>query len=927
MRLPPNERERVKKLKGLNILDSKPEPIFDGIVALAAQICGCPIVFLSLIDSDRQWFKSKIGFELESYPRGEAICSETILSDSLFEISDLSKEPRLTYALQGSEGSEIRFYAGAPLITRDNFAIGTLCVLHIQPHTLTPEQAAALDTLAKQAARHIEMRSELDVFQAKVSALGESERRFRAIADASPMLLYISDEAGNRTFFNQAWCEFTGLSREESIADHWQKTIHPDDREVYNKRWAEVSEQRLRFQLEFRLRHASGTYRWVLEQAMPMFSSSGRLEGYVSSCVDLSSRIADELQYQNNEARFRAISEAAPLGIFVTDSDGNCIYTNHQYQRITGLTAEQSLGSGWKRALAEEDRERVVSSWVSATKTATPFEAIYRLVKPEGDIAWVSAKAAAINSTDTVSGWVGTIEDITARRKADADLIAAKQSAEAAMDAKGQFLANMSHEIRTPLTAIIGFAEALRDEHKQAPDELHCLDVILNNGRHLLEVINGILDLSKIDAGALAIERSTFSLVELVEEVRMMFAPRIAEKAISFSVKYEWPLPSDICSDALRLKQVLINLLSNAIKFTERGWIELRVSYDASKRLMRFAVADSGIGIEPTQLQNLFQPFSQANESITRQYGGTGLGLNISAHLVHALGGEIFVSSQPGQGTTFSFSIAPETDAAMNLIDKMPEEEERHHRSSTPRPRISGRVLFADDALDNRRLVDHLLKKAGAEPVLVEDGQQAIDAALQSDFDLILLDVQMPNVDGLSAARALRKAGIRTPIVSLSAGAMTSDVLKAIEAGCSMHLAKPFTRESFYQMLQKFLSASAPTEVPTSIILSHKLSDDDEMNELLLEFIDTLTPRVHDLRAAWERNDWKAVEALAHKLRGSAGLYGYPELSALADTLEQQSKQEVFQAGTTILEIVGQCERIVAGRDYTAQRAPSMPAY
>jgi signal transduction histidine kinase len=183
-----------------------------------------------------------------------------------------------------------------------------------------------------------------------------------------------------------------------------------------------------------------------------MFSSSGRLEGYVSSCVDLSSRFADELQYQNNEARFRAISEAAPLGIFVTDSDGNYIYTNQQFQRISGQSAEES----------------------------------FRFIRPNGEIAWASVKAAAVNSTDTVSGWVGTVEDITARRQADADLFAAKQSAEAAMHAKGQFLANMSHEIRTPLTAIIGFAEALRDEKRQNPEDLHCLDVILNNGRHLL---------------------------------------------------------------------------------------------------------------------------------------------------------------------------------------------------------------------------------------------------------------------------------------------------------------------------------------------------------------------------------------------------------------------------------------------------------
>jgi CheY-like chemotaxis protein len=221
--------------------------------------------------------------------------------------------------------------------------------------------------------------------------------------------------------------------------------------------------------------------------------------------------------------------------------------------------------------------------------------------------------------------------------------------------------------------------------------------------------------------------------------------------------------------------------------------------------------------------------------------------------------------------------------------------------------------------------VDHLLRKAGAEPVLVEDGQEAIDAALHDPFDLILLDVQMPNVDGLSAARAMRKAGIRTPIVSLSAGAMTSDVLKAIEAGCSMHLAKPFSRESFDEMLHKFLGASPQEELPASVVVSKKLSDDAEMNELLLEFIDTLTPRLHELRAAWQTGDWKKVEALAHKLRGSAGLYGYPTLSGLGETLEQQAKGEAPEAAHTVVEVTREIEKIVAGREYTAGGVSAHP--
>lgn len=921
MRLPPNERERLQKLTSLRVLRSSPDELFDGLTSLAAELCHCSFAYLSFIDADQQWFQSRVGFDREGMPRDLALCAETILGSSPLVIPDITTDPRLATnpLVQGAPFA--RFYAGAPVITKDNFAIGSLCVLHTEPRELSARQLSLLEKLAQQAARHIETRAELSLFQAKVNALGESERRFRTIADASPMLLWISDDSGNRTFFNQAWCEFTGLSREDSIADHWIKSIHPDDREVYNRKWAETSHQKIRFQQEFRLRHCSGTYRWVLEQAMPMFSSSGRLEGYVSSCVDLSSRMTDELQYQNNEARFRAISEAAPLGIFVTDSDGNYIYTNIQFQKITGQTAEESFGSGWQRALADEDRERVAASWYAATRTAKPFEEVYRFRKPNGEIAWASVKAAAINSTDTVSGWVGTVEDITARLKADSELVEAKQSAEAATHAKGQFLANMSHEIRTPLTAIIGFAESLREERHHAADELHCLDVILSNGKHLLEIINGILDLSKIDAGALTIERTSFNLVEMIEEIRLMFAPRIAEKALSFSVKYEWPLPSQIITDPLRLKQVLINLLSNAIKFTDNGWIELIVAFDPTAKRVSYTVADSGIGIAPEQIAKLFKPFSQANETITRQFGGTGLGLTISAHLVHALGGQIEVTSNPGHGSTFSFSIAPEFAPVPRFISELPGEETIPAAAPTTLPYLAGRVLFADDALDNRRLVDHLLRKAGVQPMLVEDGQQAIDAALAQEFDLILLDVQMPNVDGLTAARTLRQAGLRTPIVSLSAGALTSDVLKAIDAGCSMHLAKPFTRDSFFEMLRKFLRDDETARLPSDAVVSAKLSDDAEMNQLLVDFIDSLPVRVEDLLTACQGEDWTTIEARAHKLRGSAGLYGFPELGSLAERIEALAKKRDASVRVVAKEAADLCQRIVAGRPLTASPA------
>jgi signal transduction histidine kinase/HPt (histidine-containing phosphotransfer) domain-containing protein/ActR/RegA family two-component response regulator len=535
-------------------------------------------------------------------------------------------------------------------------------------------------------------------------------------------------------------------------------------------------------------------------------------------------------------------------------------------------------------------------------------------------MTWVSLKAAAINATDTVSGWVLTLEDVTEKRKAEAELLTAKQSAENAMHAKSQFLANMSHEIRTPLTAILGFVEALRDEGPYNQTQSHCLEVIRNNGHHLLTIINQILDLSKIDAGALTIETAPCNVVQMIEELRFMFAPTVASKALAFSVHYEWPLPRTVSTDPLRLKQVLINLVGNAVKFTERGTVELHVRWDDEARQIAFTVIDSGIGMSPEHTANLFMPFSQANESITRRYGGTGLGLSISERLIRAMGGALQVQSVKGQGSTFSFAIPSLGGSVPALIRRAPmKRASQSDGETTALPTFQGRVLFADDALDNRRLVELLLRKTGVEVVLVEDGKQAIQSALSSPFDLILMDVQMPTIDGLTATKTIRRSGITTPIVAISAGAMTSDVDQAISAGCSMHISKPFSKEAFYQMLSNYLTPSATGERPGSGAPLHSSleGNDPEMLPLLLDFIEGLPTRIADVKVAAGRVDAPMVAALAHKLKGSAGMYGFPELSVLAGKLEGLAKND---DSSQFLDYIAQLEMIL-GRIQAA--APS----
>jgi PAS domain S-box-containing protein len=894
MRKPLQEYERLARLRALNVLDPASDSTFDSLVQLAAQSAAVRGAFLSFMESDRQIIRAQHGVSLADIPREFSPCSRVIQRAEPVIISDLSATSSHADIRLHSSLSSIRFYASFPLVSRDEVVLGTLCVIDTQPCDLSDAQIAVLNNLARHVVSHLELHNKLSAVQRTISSLEDSEERFRKIADASPVLLWIADNAGNRTLSNKAWCDFTGLSEEASLAESWTRTLHPDDVDVYNAKRRECAAAGAPFRHEFRLRHVSGSYRWVMEQAIPLFSSTGNLEAYVSSCVDLSLRNSDELQYQHNEARFRAVSEAAPLGIVVTDSRGHCIYANHQFQRLSGLTAEESLGSGWLRTTHPEDRRRIEAAWHTATQSTMQFENTFRYQHQDGTITWTSLKAAAINATDTVSGWVLTLEDITAKRDAEAELVAAKQSAENAMHAKSQFLANMSHEIRTPLTAILGFVDALRDEGPHNQTQLHCLDVIRTNGEHLLNVINQILDLSKIDAGALTIETAPCNIVQTIEEIRFMFAPTIAEKSLSFSVHYEWPLPRRVTTDPLRLKQVLINIVGNAIKFTERGTIDLRIGWNDAQKQLLFEVSDTGIGMSAEQTKNLFKPFSQGNESITRRYGGTGLGLSISERLVRAMGGSMNVRSVPGQGSTFSFFIQS-AGTSSTLIRKVPNPRATPKPgAASPLPLFRGRVLFADDALDNRRLVEHLLRKAGVEVVLVEDGHQAIESVRSSHFDLILMDVQMPTIDGLTATTRIRKSGVATPIVALSAGAMTSEVEMAMQAGCSMHLSKPFSRDAFYQMLSKYLTPSVTGVIPNPQPPLHSSleGNDPEMLPLLIEFIEGLPNRLRDLQSAADHADTTQIALLAHKLKGSAGMYGFPELSIVAGKFEAAAKKD-----------------------------------
>lgn len=403
----------------------------------------------------------------------------------------------------------------------------------------------------------------------------------------------------------------------------------------------------------------------------------------------------------------------------------------------------------------------------------------------------------------------GSIRDISERKEKE-KAEAAQQEAHAATQAKTDFLANMSHEIRTPLTAIIGFAESIRDDNLNQKQQESFVGTIIRSGQHLLHVINEILDLSKIEANKLSVETVPVDLFKLVYEVQSVFEIKARSKGLEFSVRYQFPLPRTITSDVTRLKQVLLNLCSNALKFTEEGSIKINVSWKKATNHICFCVTDSGVGMTQEQQTNIFEAFTQADSSTTRTHGGTGLGLNIAKRLAELMGGDIELESEEGKGSTFSVFVSTGDLSATEWVnnDAHVHLSQEQCNVEVPIPTLEGNVLYAEDNRDNQRLIGMLVKQTGATLTIVENGAQAMKTLLQRDvdFDLVLMDIQMPIMSGTTATRLLRENGFKKPIVAITANLMDHEIASYQQAGCVDCLSKPVQRHHFYSVLQTYLT-------------------------------------------------------------------------------------------------------------------------
>ncbi len=528
-----------------------------------------------------------------------------------------------------------------------------------------------------------------------------------------------------------------------------------------------------------------------------------------------------EAALKESDAKTRAIVEAAVDGIITIDERGNIESVNAAAESLFGYETAEMVGRNVSMLMPSpyrEEHDGYMQRYIrSGVKKIIGIGREVTGQRKDGSTFPMDLAISELTVNDKTM-FTGIVRDISERKKTQEELkersksiartnrilTEANSRAEEATAAKSAFLANMSHEIRTPMTAILGFTELLEAGDLSQAEEQSAISTIRSNGEYLLSLLNDILDLSKVEAGQIEMERISCSPAQITHEVESLLRVRADLKDLKLETQWETSIPEQIVSDPTRIRQVLVNLVGNAIKFTHQGRVTVSVAFEETggAASLRFKVVDTGIGMEPDQMAKIFEPFAQADATTTRVYGGTGLGLTISRRIVQLLGGELTATSEVGKGSCFEFSFAPEVPEGVSLIDRpsAPKRVEAPQLRTPSSDALSGiRILVAEDGEINQRLLCHILGRAGATVVTAANGREAVDQAFEADglteaFDVILMDMQMPVMDGYAATAALRKRGYNGPILALTANAMSGDRDRCLESGCSDYATKPIER-------------------------------------------------------------------------------------------------------------------------------------
>jgi PAS domain S-box-containing protein len=618
---------------------------------------------------------------------------------------------------------------------------------------------------------------------------------------------------------SQAWLDtmmmsLVGLGAKAGIV-HIEKIIervHRDDREILLQALSRTIETRSVFNHSFRIYIPPHGFRWLQGRGAVVTGGSGEVERMVGVGYDITTDMAEQSE---RRVRSQAI-EFATNGIVIADAvqlDNPIIYVNPAFEKLTGYRAEDVIGKNCRILQGPETDEASKQRIREAIRLQKECQVTILNYRRDGTPFWNNLQISPVeNDEGWVTHFVGVQTDVTASVTNELRLREAQETADRANQAKSEFLANMSHEIRTPLTAILGCADSLCRELSD-PVPLATAKTIRSQSQLLTGILNDILDLSKIEAGRLEIHREPVSILKVIGEVRSLLEPQANEKKLELLTTFDSMLPETIETDPLRFRQILLNLASNAIKFTEKGKVEINVRCERSQSEPRLVISviDTGIGIPSDRLSAIFEAFTQVDIPIVRRAGGTGLGLTICQRLTEMLDGELTVVSEVNRGSTFTISLKLESSELVSLseLDQRRKLKESHEAMDIL---IPARILIAEDTRAIQYMLERMLTPVVDDVVVVSNGEEAVAAVLEAQktipFKLVLMDMQMPVMNGYDATARLRELGIDIPVIALTAGAMTGDRERCLAVGCTDYVSKPISRPQLLHLIQTYCDQS-----------------------------------------------------------------------------------------------------------------------